>query len=64
MDLIEIGLFDNVHILGVLVLLPYMVMFVNSTLLNKSLFRLLFAKLFWDYLMHISKTALTEIEGV
>ena len=25
------GLFDNVHILGVLVLLPYMVMFVNST---------------------------------
>ena len=58
------GLFDNVLFLGFLVLLPYMVMFVNSTSLNKSLFRLLFAKLFWDCLMYIWKTALMEIEGV
>ena len=58
------GLFDNVHILGLLVLLPYMVMSVNSTLLKKSLFRFLFTKLLWDYLMHIWKTALMEIKEV
>ena len=39
-----------------------MVMFVNSTSLKKSLFRLLFAKLFWDCLMHIWKTALMEVK--
>ena len=58
------GLFDNVHILGLFGLIAIYGHVCQQYIIKKSLLRLLFAKLFWGYLMHISKTALMEIEGV
>ena len=63
-DLMETEQFENVNILGHFVILPYMVIFIKSTVINKLLLKLLFIKLLWTCLMHVWKATIMEIERV